>query len=214
MFSKILYWVVKNAYFVFFKVFNRLEILNEERIPRSRPLILTSNHCSNLDPPVIGSVFKDRLRYIAKASLFTPAPFGFVLRTLGAVPVSREDEAKAGMVLKMFLRFLEKGENVLIFPEGKRSPDGHLQPLEGGVALLSLKSRRLVVPVYIRGTFLALPSGTSFPRAVKITVNYGFPIAPSEIPEGLTDKEARSIFLERLDGEYRRLERETGEIPG
>jgi len=214
MFAKILYWVVKNTYFVFFKVFNRLEILNEERIPGSRPVILASNHCSNLDPPVIGSVFKDRLRYIAKASLFTPPPFGYVLRTLGAVPVSREDEAKAGMVLKMFLRFLEKGESVLIFPEGKRSPDGSLQPLEGGVALLSLKSRRLVVPVYIRGTFMALPSGKSFPRAVKITVNYGFPIEPSEFPEGITDKEARSILLERLDGEYRRLERETGEPPG
>ena len=214
MFSKILYWVVKNAYFVFFKVFNRLEILNEGRIPRLRPVILASNHSSNLDPPVIGSVFKDRLRYIAKASLFSPAPFGFVLRTLGAVPVSREDETKAGMVLKMFLRFLEKEENVLIFPEGKRSPDGHLQPLEGGVALLSLKSKRLVVPVYIRGTFLALPSGKSFPRAVKITVNYGFPIDPAEIPVGVTDKEARSIFLERLAEEYRRLERETGETSG
>lgn len=211
MFAKILYWVVKNSYFLFFKVFNRLEILNEHRIPRSRPLILASNHSSNLDPPVIGSVFKERLRYIAKASLFTPAPFGFVLRTLGAVPVSREDEAKAGMVLKMFLRFLDKGENVLIFPEGKRSPDGHLQALEGGVALLSLKSKRLLLPVYIRGTFQALPTGKNLPRAVKITVNYGFPIDPGGIPEGLTDKEARSIFLERLDGEYRRLERETGE---
>ena len=70
------------------------------------------------------------------------------------------------------------------------------------------------VPVYIRGTFLALPSGKSFPRAVKITVNYGFPIDPAEIPESVTDKEARTIFLERLDGEYRRLERETGETSG
>ena len=214
MFARILYWVVKNSYFVFFKVFNKLEIMYPGRVPRTRPVILASNHSSNLDPPVIGSVFKDRLRYIAKASLFSPAPFGFVLRTLGAVPVSREDETKAGMILKMFLRFLEKEENVLIFPEGKRSPDGHLQPLEGGVALLSLKSKRLVVPVYIRGTFLALPSGKSFPRAVKITVNYGFPIDPAEIPVGVTDKEARSIFLERLDDEYRRLERETGESSG
>ena len=208
MFSKIFYWLVKNGYFLFFKLFNRLEIINEERIPGNRPLILASNHCSNLDPPVVGSVFRERMRYIAKASLFRPFFFGFALRTLGAVPVSREDEAKAAMVLKMFLRFLEKGENILIFPEGKRSPDGSIQPLEGGVALLSLKSRCPILPVYVYGTFSALPSGKTFPRAVKIIMNYGFPIDPSSLPENMTDREARAEILDRLAIEYRRLEAE------
>jgi 1-acyl-sn-glycerol-3-phosphate acyltransferase len=112
------------------------------------------------------------------------------------------------MVLKMFLRFLEKGENILIFPEGKRSPDGSIQPLEGGVALLSLKSRCSILPVYVYGTFSALPSGKTFPRAVKIIMNYGFPIDPSSLPENMTDREARAEILDRLAIEYRRLEAE------
>lgn len=214
MLSNIFYWLVKNAYFVFFKIFNRLKVLNEDRIPKARPLILASNHCSNLDPPVAGSVFRDRMRYIAKASLFSPALFGYALRVLGAVPVSREDETKAAMVLKMFLRFLEGGENILIFPEGKRSPDGTLQPLEGGVALLCLKSKSPILPVHISGTFSALPSGQAFPRAVKIVMNYGFPIDPATLPEGLADREARGEILERLASEYRRLEAETNEQAG
>jgi 1-acyl-sn-glycerol-3-phosphate acyltransferase len=214
MFSKIFYWLVKNSYFLFFKLFNRLEVINEERIPGKRPLILASNHCSNLDPPVVGSVFRERMRYIAKASLFRPFLFGFALRTLGAVPVSREDEAKAAMVLKMFLRFLETGENILIFPEGKRSPDGTIQPLEGGVALLSLKSRCPILPVYVYGTFSALPSGKTFPRAVKIVMNYGSPIDPSTLPENMSDREARAEILDRLAIEYRRLEAEAREQAG
>jgi 1-acyl-sn-glycerol-3-phosphate acyltransferase len=209
MLSRLFYWLVKNAYFVFFKAFNRLAVLNRDRVPTRRPLILASNHCSNLDPPVVGSVFPDRMRYIAKASLFSPALFGFALRTLGAVPVSREDEAKAAMVLKMFLRFLEGGENILIFPEGKRSDDGNLQSLEGGVALLGLKSKCLILPVHVAGTFSALPSGRTFPRPVKIVMNYGFPIDPAELPPGIPEKEARSVILERLAREYRRLEAET-----
>jgi 1-acyl-sn-glycerol-3-phosphate acyltransferase len=209
MLSRLFYWLVKNAYFVFFKAFNRLTVLNRERVPLRRPLILASNHCSNLDPPVVGSVFPERMRYIAKASLFRPALFGFALRTLGAVPVSREDEAKAAMVLKMFLRFLEGRENILIFPEGKRSEDGTLQPLEGGVALLALKSKKTILPVYVAGTFSALPSGRTFPRPVKIVMNYGFPIDPVELSPGLSEREARAHLLERLASEYRRLEAET-----
>jgi len=214
MFSKIFYWLVKNSYYLFFKLFNRLEVINEDRIPGNRPLILASNHCSNLDPPVVGSVFRERMRYIAKASLFRPFLFGFALRTLGAVPVSREDEAKAAMVLKMFLRFLQKGENILIFPEGKRSPDGTIQPLEGGVALLSLKSRCPILPVYVYGTFSALPSGKTFPRAVKIVMNYGSLIDPSTLPENISDREARAEILDRLAIEYRRLEAEAFEQAG
>lgn len=208
MLSNAFYWLVKSTYYVFFRIFNRLVVLNEDRIPFTRPLILASNHCSNLDPPVVGSVFRDRMRYIAKASLFRPAIFGFALRTLGAVPLSREDEAKAAMVLKMFLRFLETGQNILIFPEGKRSPDGTLQPLEGGVAFLSLKSRCPILPVLVFGTYTALPSGKTFPRAVKIVMNYGFPIDPATLPSGLSEKDARAEILERLASEYRRLEAE------
>lgn len=214
MFPKIFYWLVKNSYFLFFKFYNRLSVLHEDRIPRDRPLILASNHCSNFDPPVVGSVFKERMRYIAKASLFSPALFGYALKVLGAVPLSREDETKAAMVLKMFLRFLEGGENILIFPEGKRSPDGTLQPLEGGVALLSLKSGAQIIPVHIKGTFSALPAGKTLPRPVKIVMNYGFPIDPGKVTPGLSEKESRNEILERLTSEYRRLEAESCERPG
>jgi len=207
--SKLFYFLVKNAYLVFFRIFNRLTVLNRERIPNKRPLILASNHCSNLDPPVVGSVFEERMRYIAKASLFRPALFGFALRTLGAVPVSREDERKAALVLKTFLGFLESGQTVLIFPEGKRSEDGNLQPLEGGVALLSQKSGCPILPVHLSGTFDALPMGRAFPRPVKIVMNYGYPIDPAEIPSDLSEKAGRTWILERLSSEYRRLENES-----
>ncbi len=209
MLSKIFYFLVKNAYLIFFRIFNRLTVLNRERIPKKRPLILASNHCSNLDPPVVGSVFEERMRYIAKASLFQPALFGFALRALGAVPVSREDERKAALVLKTFLGFLESGQNVLIFPEGKRSEDGTLQPLEGGVALLSQKSGCPIQPVHVSGTFAALPTGSIFPRPVKIVMNYGYPIDPEEMPAALSEKAGRAWILERLSSEYRRLENES-----
>ncbi|NLI95641.1 MAG: 1-acyl-sn-glycerol-3-phosphate acyltransferase [Synergistaceae bacterium] len=209
MLSRLFYFLVKNAYLIFFRIFNRLEVLHRERIPQKRPLILASNHCSNLDPPVVGSVFEERMRYIAKAALFKPALFGFALKSLGAVPVSREDERKAALVLKAFLGFLESGQNILIFPEGKRSQDGNLQPLEGGVALLCQKSGCPILPVHVSGTFSALPMGCVFPRPAKIVMNYGYPIDPAEFPNGLSEKEGRAWILERLASEYRRLESES-----
>ena len=159
-FQKTFYFLVKSFFFICLKVYNRLSIRWGASLP-DRNVIVIANHCSNLDPVVMGAVFPRRVRFLGKSELFEPFLFGSMVRALGVVPVDKQDSQSAGTALKAFLRLLKEGENVLLFPEGGRSLDGKLQPLEGGAALIAMKSGAPIVPAFVSGTFEAMPPGQS-----------------------------------------------------
>ena len=205
-FHKVLYGLVRNSSFIFHKIYNRLSVGGLEHVP-GEPVIVASNHASNFDPPLIGGVFPRRLRYLAKESLFRNPLLGFLIRTLGAIPVRREDSQRAGAVMKMMLRLLEGGESILLFPEGSRSRDGRLQPLEGGVALLSVKSGVPILPVYIGGSGKLCPPGKTLPRPAKLTVTFAPPIRPDSY--GMeSDRERRAAMMADLERALLALEQE------
>ena len=137
--NKLFYFFVKWFFYISLKVYNRISTRWLSPLPR-RNYIVIANHCSNLDPVVMGAIFPGRLRFLAKSELFEPFIFGSMVRALGATPVQKQDSQSAGAALRAFLKLLDDGENVLLFPEGGRSLDGKLQPLEGGAALIAMKS--------------------------------------------------------------------------
>lgn len=192
---------------LFLLCFHKFRMRGRERIGVPRRVIVVANHCSNLDPMVMGVSFPWTLRYLAKTELFRAPIFGFLIRNLGAIAVERDDSQRAGAVLKLLLDLLEEGQSVLLFPEGHRSRDGHLQPLEGGFALLALKMGVPVIPALISGTFDALPPGGNW-RWKPVSVTYGAPVHPSDIPADLSDKARRRAFVEKVEGALRALEAE------
>lgn len=201
----IFYFFVKNGFRLVFTLYNRLEIVGREFIP-DYPVIVASNHASNIDPPLIGGAFPRRLRYLAKESLFKNPVLGFLITSLGAIPVKREDRQSAGVVLKLLLEQLSRGESILLFPEGSRSKDGKMKPLEGGAAFLSVKSGIPILPVYIRGSHGVCPPGSSLPRPCKLRVSFAEPL--SSDPEVKSDREKRDRLTERLSSVLRGLAEE------
>lgn len=205
------YFVVQNVLKVFFTLYNRVENLGREHIPPSGPLIVAANHSSNLDPPLVGAFCPLRLRYLAKDSLFKNAVLRGIIQLLGAIPVSREDSQKAAAVLKLLLSTLENNENILLFPEGTRSPNGKLQALEGGVALLSHRAMVPILPVYVGGSFVACPRG-KMPIPSKLRLHWGKPIDPGDVVREVGDREARREILRCLTDSLLALEREEERI--
>ena len=210
MFDRFIYQLVRRFCWLFLKLHNRLTIHGFHKVPKNRSFIVAVNHCSNLDPLVVGAAFPKQLRYLAKVELFEGSRlFAWLLKKLGAIPVSRRSSQSAGGALKAFLQLIEDKQNVLLFPEGARSLDGNLQPLEGGVALLAMKTKVPVVPVFISGTFEAMPVGSSHIGWNKVRVDFCEPIYPEEMQEELSTKEKRQLFLDKLTSEFLRLEAET-----
>lgn len=194
----------------FFRLYNRLEVRGLDNIPRGAAMIVASNHASYIDPPLIGGVFPGRLRYLAKESLFRSPLLGFLIRTLGAVPVTREDSQRAGAVMKILLGLLKSGESVLLFPEGSRSPDGRIKPLEAGVVYLAVKTGVPVLPVYIGGSFRSWPRGQALPRPSKLTMTIS-PLIYTDDGAG-NEREKRDSLMKILESELKAMEDEAANV--
>ena len=100
--------------------------------------LVLSNHQSNLDPIVIGLCCTRRLNYVARQTLFSFAPLRWLLESLEVIPIDREGSGFGG--LKETLKRLKRGEIVVLFPEGTRTPDGEVHSMKPGFCALAKRS--------------------------------------------------------------------------
>jgi 1-acyl-sn-glycerol-3-phosphate acyltransferase len=132
---------------------------------------------------------------MARESLFRYALFRWLIQSLNAFPLRREGVDLHA--LREALSRLERGELMLVFPEGTRTPDGHIRPLRRGVGLLARQAKVPVVPVVIDGAFEAWPRHRLWPRPGKIGVIFGEPLHGEEF-SGAGGRAATERLLEHL----------------
>ena len=101
-----------------------------DNIPRSQPLILVANHQGAADIPVLLACLPVRFRFAIKKELFSVPVFGWYLRQAGYFPIDRELILSAYKMVEKIIDILKAGESVMIFPEGTRSRDGSLGPIQ------------------------------------------------------------------------------------
>ncbi len=171
---KLSYKIVYTLARLFFKCCFRLRIYGLEHFS-SGSAIIAANHSSFYDPPVLSISCPEEVHFLARGSLFDAPLFGRFIRMLNSHPVSRG--ASDIQTFKTMLEILSDGKKLILFPEGKRSYDGNLLPLERGLGFLVQKAHCRIIPAYIQGTFDAWPRGRKFPKLFgKITVAFGSPI--------------------------------------
>lgn len=142
-----------------------------ENVPPRGPLIVVSNHLSNMDPALLMCSIPRRLQFLAKRGLFKPGLAQF-FSAYGAYPVDQE----ASHDLKAFnwcRRLLERDGAICIFPEGTRHPTGGMQKAIPGVALMALRTQAPILPVGITGTAHIGPIWRVFVPTGDMTVRIG-----------------------------------------
>jgi len=165
------YNAIKAIAFFLLKVFFSVDVKGRNNIPRKGGLLVISNHCSQMDPVIVGAVFPRKLYYMGKEELFKIPFLRSLIMALGAFPVKRgEGDVRA---LSKVIELVKKGEAVLVFPEGSRSEDGEVKDFMHGASYVSLKASVPVLPVAIKGSFEAMPKGKCFPKPTKIKVSFG-----------------------------------------
>jgi 1-acyl-sn-glycerol-3-phosphate acyltransferase len=184
------------------KLYNRVEFHGRERIPKEGGCVIAANHCSFLDPPVLGCVVDGRpLQFMARNTLFRSRWFGALLRGVMVIPLSRE-KGDIG-ALKTSISALKKGRCIGLFPEGTRSPDGELKPAKSGIGFLVSKAGVPVVPVYIDGSYKAFRKHGKWIHPAKIRAFVGEPISPRVIADLGSDREAYrrigELIMARID---------------
>lgn len=133
-----------------------------QNVPLEGPTLLVANHESFLDPLMIGSVLPRRLSFLARKTLFRNPLFALFIRSLNSVPVNQEGFAREG--LQIILEQLQKGNAVLVFPEGERTWTGKMNYLKPGVHLLIKRVEMTIVPVGVAGPYEAWPRTKSRPK--------------------------------------------------
>ena len=132
-------------------VFTKRDWRGLEHLPAEGGIIVAANHVSEIDPLVIGHLLIDNgrpPRFLAKAELFRKAPLKWIFEGAQQIPVRRH-AADASAALQPAVDALERGECVLIYPEGSATRDPDLWPMKArtGVARLALLSGAPVIPV-------------------------------------------------------------------
>jgi 1-acyl-sn-glycerol-3-phosphate acyltransferase len=134
----------------------RIHISGGENLSRDQVYVVVSNHQSMADIPVISHLKLDT-KWLAKAELFRLPLLGWMLRMAGDVPIERADRRKAATAMLQCARYLRQRCSVVLFPEGTRSPDGHVLPFAQGPFQLAIREQVPILPLVVEGSGAALP---------------------------------------------------------
>jgi len=128
----------------------RIDDAQLKRVPKQGPLIIVTNHVNVLEIPIIYTrVQPRRVHGMVLAERWKNSIWRWILDTCETIPLHR-GEADLASIHKA-LGYLERGEMLIIAPEGTRSGDGRLQPAHPGVVLLALHSHAPLLPVAYYG---------------------------------------------------------------
>ena len=183
-------WIVAKSLF-------RFSTVNKERIPKNTPYILAPVHRSYIDSPLGGLITLQRVRFLAKESIWNNRLGGWFLGILGCFPVQRGTADRAA--LKACQQVLERGEPLVMFPEGTRQygPIIEKEKMHSGPAFVAARAGVPLIPLGIAGSDKAMPHGARLIRPAKVFLVVGEPVIPPEF-EGRVPRQAVEDLTEQL----------------
>ncbi len=176
-------WILVNLVY-------RLKTRGLEHIPDEGPVVVTCNHVSFMDALVIIGSCRRPIRFVMDHQIFKIPVLSFVFRTAGAIPIApaRENPEILEGAYDQVARYLEAGEVVGIFPEGRLTEDGEIGPFKTGIERIIQRTPAPVVPMALRGLWGSFfsrrhgPAMRHFPRRFwsRIELVVGEPVPPEQ----------------------------------
>jgi len=193
---------------IFIHVLYRIRTAGLDRVPDEGPAVLVSNHVSLMDALVIGGMVRRPVRFVMDHQIFSIPVLSFIFRTAKAIPIApaHEDEAKLEAAFDRIDAELADGNLVCIFPEGKLTKDGEMNPFKKGIERILERRPVPVVPLALKGlwgSFFSRRGGAAMkglPRRFwsRIGLVAGDPVPPAQ---------ASAEFLQARVAELRGAER-------
>jgi 1-acyl-sn-glycerol-3-phosphate acyltransferase len=178
----------------------RARVEGVEHMPRAGAFIVVTNHCSNLDPPILGWATGHQIdrvvHFMAKAEMRRWPIIGWMASQTGVYFVRRGEADRAAQ--RFSLQALAAGRPIAMFVEGTRSRDGRLKAGRPGAALLAIRSGAPVVPVGIAGTQRIFPGMSHVPHPTRVTVRIGEPLRLPHQSDGRIARAALADGTERI----------------
>lgn len=186
--------------------FRRIERFHPERVPRSGPILFTSNHPNSLtDSFVIGASVPRKVSFVATVQLFRFAPLKWILLRCGVIPINRSQDDPRAMktvadAFEACFHVLEAGEAVAIFPEGITYDDANLKQIKTGAARMALELEQRHEG---RLGLTICPVGLTYSQKERyrsdVLAHFGAPIRVADFLDGY--KSHRRETIQKLTGE-------------
>jgi len=176
-----------------------LQVRGIEKLPKSGPYIISSNHQSYLDPLILAGVLPppvfDQVFAVGTSEIFGKGLMLRLARSLRIVVVDPDANLIPAMRAGAF--GLRQGRPLILYPEGERSIDGRPRIFKKGAAILSIHLRVPIVPVAIEGFYKAWPRNKAFQGFNPLKMVFGDPIIPPP------DSEASEAAYEKLTADLK-----------
>jgi len=188
--------------------FYRVDKEGLDNIPEEGPCVLACNHVSYVDAVVITACIRRPVRFVMDHRIFATPLLGFIFRAMRTIPIApaKEDARLKELAFAQVREALANGEVVGIFPEGRLTSSGEMQPFRPGIERIVAETPVPVIPLALRGLW-----GSWFSRFghgdvgrklrgvfSRIALVAGPPIAPDRV-----DNDSLHAMVLALRGERR-----------
>ena len=186
---------------------SRWRAVVDPAIDPRRPYVFMQNHVNHLDHCTMYCATPHFKQGVELEEHFRYPVYGAFMRRRGTIPVKRGDLGQLRELITRMRADLNAGKSLLVFPEGTRTLDGHLGPLQPGLFRVVQQLGAPVVPVTVTGMYRVMRKGSFLIRpGHEVTVHCGAPIETN----GLSRKDVPRLIEQvqlaiesRLDAYWR-----------
>jgi len=170
-------------------IFSPVKVTGLDKIDTTKPHVYAANHASALDIPVLYVNLPFQFRIAFKKELLSYPIVGWQLKRSGQICIDQQNSSQSISSIRAALKGLKQGLPLVIFPEGGRTPDGHIKPFLPGAFFLAIKAQVDIVPVALVGTYELLPMNTYHIKCRPLEMRVGEPISTA----GLTMRDMETL---------------------
>ena len=183
-----------------FKTVMPVRYHNAERVAGDAPFIVIANHSHWMDPIVLAVPIKRyQVTFLAKKELVQNKIANFVLRDMHVIPVDRHNTDMGAM--RACVKAVRDGNILGIFPEGTRHHKGVMEEIEGGVAMIALRSGVPLVPMYVTKKLKLFRRSDCW---------VGEPIELDDLRAQGVNKDTCEALLQRITATYVEMQKQAG----
>ncbi len=197
-------FLIRFVAFILGRLFYRLQVIGHENIPETGPVVLVCNHVAFNDSIIVAGSVRRPARFVMDHNMAKLPVASILFRHGKVIPIAPEHESKEVMesAFKKIAEELRAGEVVCIFPEGKITKTGEINPFKAGIERILRESPVPVIPMAVDGLWGSLfsrkdgPAFRKLPRRfrARITLRIGEPVPPERASAKLLEDNVRRML--------------------
>jgi 1-acyl-sn-glycerol-3-phosphate acyltransferase len=188
----------------------RLTLVGHEKVPETGGAVVVCNHVSFVDFMIVAGSIRRPVRFVMDHRIAATPVVSLLFKQGKTIPIApeREDRALMERAFERIAEELRAGEVVCIFPEGKLTANGEMNPFRAGIERIVRETPVPVVPMALAGLWGSMFSrkdrGTKLPQRfrAKLRLQIGEPVPPEQVTAAELEQRVRRL-LELAQGEPR-----------